>query len=126
MIKEALGATNWMTHLGKNFRPFFRLGPPRWSWVWRGWRSRPNPCVVPEWGGAAGGIGAGDTAAATEGGATCPAVRGGEVATVAAGSEAGGGAVTAGGEEGLTRGLKEELCPLRVFAMVELGVGEEE
>ena len=53
---------------------------------------------------------AGDTEVAAEGGAACPMTR--------------GGAAAAGGEEGLTRGLKGELCPPRVFAMVGLGVGE--
>ena len=62
--------------------------------------------------GAAEETGAGDITAAIEGGPTCLVAR--------------GGATTAEGKEGLTQGLKEELCPPRVFAMSKLGVGEEE
>ena len=76
--------------------------------------------------GAAGGTGAKDTIAAAEGRAACPVAGRGAAAATTAGSVAGGGAAAAGGEEGLTQGLKEELCPARVFAMAGLGVGEEE
>ena len=77
--------------------------------------------------GVVRGTGATDTAAAAvEGGAACPAVGGGVAAAAVTRSAAGGGAAAAGGEEGLTRGLKEELCLLRVFAMDGSGVGEEE
>ena len=81
--------------------------------------------------GAAVGTRAGDTVATAEGGATCPvagggATGGGVTIAIIVGSAAGGGAAAAGGEKGLTRGLKEELCPPQVSAMAELGVGEEE
>ena len=76
--------------------------------------------------GAVGGTRAWDTAAIAEGGAACPTTRGGATAAAAAGSAAGGGAAATGDEEGLTRGLKEELCPPWVFAMAGSRVGEEE
>ena len=59
--------------------------------------------------GAAEGTVAGDIAAAAEGSAAVATTDG----------------LAAGGEEGLTQGLNEELCPPRVFAMVGLAVGEE-
>ena len=66
--------------------------------------------------GVVGGTGATYTTAATvEGGAACPAVGGGVAATAVTRSVAGGGAAVAGGEEGHTWGLKEELCLLRVL-----------
>ena len=76
--------------------------------------------------GAVGGTGARDTKTVAEGGAACLVARGGTMVVAAAGSATGGGPTVAGGEEGLTLGLKEELCPPQVFAMSILGVGEEE
>ena len=76
--------------------------------------------------GAVGGTRACDTTTTAEGGATCPTAGRGSTAAAAARLAGGGGATATGGEEGLTRGLKEELCPPRVFAMAGSEVGEEE
>ena len=117
-MKEAPGAENWKIHPGLTFEPSLEagsllkgrgcgedggVGPTRVSYL-RG-------------AGAAGGTGVGDTAVAAEGGAACPMAEGGATSIATTRSVVGGGATAARGEEGLTRGLKEELCPLRVFAM---------